>query len=402
MIHCLEVKQKWGRKRLIPTTICGVLSLVHFHLVVWCFPSSYPLPNIVPNFVESFLIFVTLLTCGLNALTQLLTSGAITKPLVGHAATLLPRWEEDFSVALFRLGTASMEATSVAGFGNESGYILQPPGDVTRAPLQPDTSSVEITRAGVVAVVHGKSARPHRGFANEVKHVKVSSQHPDTWADAIVNAAWGKGLVHFLLSVWRVASGAARFLWAALRRRAKRKRFDADVATEDDAGPSYAETPREDVDAEAEEDAYARFLRGDDLSEGEDEVDFEPGGSPPGTPSATSDDEDEPDADGERTSDALVLYADLADAAGGSTAVPLLLAHMTDAAASPLTRRRYSRIAALGGSGGQPQIGDWGAFVRERRDAKRGVVEDEVRAESRRVCVVCTVEPREIICWPCR
>ena len=60
MTHCLEVKQKWGRKRLIPTTICGVLSLVHFHLVVWYFPSSYPLPNIVPNFVESFLLFVTL------------------------------------------------------------------------------------------------------------------------------------------------------------------------------------------------------------------------------------------------------------------------------------------------------------------------------------------------------
>ncbi|KIP08512.1 hypothetical protein PHLGIDRAFT_374874 [Phlebiopsis gigantea 11061_1 CR5-6] len=176
MIHCLEVKQRWGRKRLIPTTICGVLSLVHFHLVVWCFPSSYPLPNIVPNFVESFLLFVTLLTCGLNALTQLLTSGAITKPLVGHAATLLPKWEEDFSVALFRLGTASLEATSVAGFGNESGYIAQPEGDVVRAPLLPDTSSVELTRAGVVALmntwgafVQERRAAKHGGAVDEAR-----------------------------------------------------------------------------------------------------------------------------------------------------------------------------------------------------------------------------------------
>ena len=52
MTHCLEVKQRWSQMRLIPTTIIGVLSLIHFHLVVWWFPSLYPLPNIVPNFVE--------------------------------------------------------------------------------------------------------------------------------------------------------------------------------------------------------------------------------------------------------------------------------------------------------------------------------------------------------------
>jgi hypothetical protein len=31
----------------------------------------------------------------------------------------MPRWEEDCSVVITRLGTASLEATSVAGLGNE-------------------------------------------------------------------------------------------------------------------------------------------------------------------------------------------------------------------------------------------------------------------------------------------
>lgn len=393
MTHCLEVKKSWGRKRLIPTTIVGVLSLVHFHLVVWCFPSSYPLPNIVPNFVESFLLFVTAVTCTLNALSQLLVNGAITRPLVGHTATLLPKWDEDFSVVLFRLGTASLEATSVAGLGNEVGSVTELSGDIAKAPLQPDHSTVEINRAGVVAIMHGKNVRESRGFGNEIKNVKVSSRHSDAWVDALVNATWNKALGRFLLGIWRLLRFSVRALWARLRRRSK-----LEPVVQADTAPAAEEEDVMDIDA----DVYQRFLRGDELSE--DEEDWEPGASPLGTPSA-SDDEAEPsddDPNNESTEDALVLYADLSATASSSSTAPLLLAHMTNPSASPLTRRRYSRVlsSALGQpAAGPSQIVDWPAFVQERRDAKREQAPDE---EGRRYCVVCTVEPRDIICWPCR
>lgn len=372
--------------------------------MIWFFPSSYPLPNIVPNFVESFLLFVTTVTCGLNALSQLLMNGTITKPLVGHAASLMPKWDEDFSVVLFRLGTASMEATSVAGFGNEVGSISQSSGNITKAPLQPDHSSVEITRAGVVSIVHGKNIKLHRGFANEIKNVKASSRHSDAWIDTVVNATWSKELGRFLLGLWRVLLGSARLLWAMLRGRLKHQQLGVHTAANDNVGVEYAlESPEN--GAEPEEDMYERFLRGDDLSEDEDEDDFEPETTPPGTPSATSDDEGEAEENEDSTSDALVLYADLSDSTGSSsTSVPLLLAHMTNPSTSPLTRRRYSRFVSLGQpSSSQSHIGDWNAFVQDRREAKRGAVPQEDHLlESRRSCVICTVEPRDIICWPCR
>lgn len=401
MTHCLEVKQTWGRKRLIPTTIVGVLSLVHFHLVVWCFPSSYPLPNIVPNFVESFLLFVTFVTCALNALTQLLMNGTITKPLVGHAATLIPKWDEDFSVVLFRLGTASLEATSVAGFGNEVGSVVQPSGNITKAPLQPDHSTVEITRAGVVAVVRGKNARPSRGFANEVKNIKVSSRHSDAWLDMLVNARWLKALGQYLLGVWKIISGATRMLWAILRGWVKYRKLDARLPTDDDPHNELAPVTL-DAELNLSTDVYERLLRGDEMSD--DDEDFQPDNYSPGTPSDSSDSEDEADESDDGTSDALVLYAALSDTASSSSSAPLLLAHMTNPSASPLTRRRYSRFMsnALGQPSSSSEIGNWGAFVQERREAKRGMAQDADSQESRRHCVICTVEPRDIICWPCR
>ena len=70
------------------------------------------------------MLSIIMVTVALNGLTQLLSEGTISRPLFTHAA-LMPRPEEDFNVALFRIGTASMEATSVAGLGNEVGGVIE-------------------------------------------------------------------------------------------------------------------------------------------------------------------------------------------------------------------------------------------------------------------------------------
>ncbi|TFY73074.1 hypothetical protein EWM64_g10938 [Hericium alpestre] len=61
MVHLLGVKQSWSNQRLIPTTICSVLTLIHFHSVLWLSPASYPLLNYMSCIFESLLILVTLL-----------------------------------------------------------------------------------------------------------------------------------------------------------------------------------------------------------------------------------------------------------------------------------------------------------------------------------------------------
>src|ERR1700722_18765274 len=122
-MHILGVKQRWSYYRLVPTATTGILGLIHFHAVLWFTQSNYPLLNYMPCLFESFLALVTILAISLNALTQILLEGAVTRPPIGRPATLLPKWDEDFSIVLLRLGTASLEATSVAGLGNEVGGV---------------------------------------------------------------------------------------------------------------------------------------------------------------------------------------------------------------------------------------------------------------------------------------
>lgn len=396
MIHCLEVKQSWGRRRLIPTAIAGIISLVHFHMAVWVWPSAYPMPNMFPNTLESFLIAVTLLTCGLNAFAQLLASGMITKPLAGHAATLMPRWEEDFSVALFRIGTASLSATSAAGLGNEVSSVTQASGDVARAPLEPETGTVEISRVGVVHIERPRHSKASGGFANEIKNIKPMSRPADAWMDMLISPAWTKEGVRFARVLWNFLRGLWR-LTVGFRRPDTRPQQPPSDAPSAPTAPVHRRRTRSQA-ADADE-VYARFLRGDELSDDSDgEYEFDPAtASRSSTPSGTSDMSDDETELGS-ASDALTLYADLTRAAAASPA-PLLLAHMTDTAASPLTRRRYSRIL----DGNAPSAsGGWGAFVRERRERKRPLLQDTAALDDRRICVICTAEPREIICWPCR
>ncbi|KII88186.1 hypothetical protein PLICRDRAFT_161069 [Plicaturopsis crispa FD-325 SS-3] len=390
VMHFLGVKQRWSRQRLIPSAIIGLTALTHFHTVVWFSKSSYPLLNYMPCIFETSLLLITLITISLNALTQVLLEGAVTRPLFGHQATLLPKLDEDFSVVLIRLGTASLEATSVAGLGNEVGGVsaAAPADEASR--LQVQYGTVEISHAGVSAISpatewRGRRKRARRGFGNEIRDVKTTAVHENAgelWIDYV----WyreltrlGAEMVQFAKGVWRLLRYGPRS-----RRPAATPEESREPQPERDAaGPVRQEDPQ----------VYERFLRGDNVSD--DDTEFDPSGSSPdgsGMPSGSDTDEDiEDDDEGE----AMGLYTDLSTATPASA--PLLLAHMTDSSTSPLTRRRYSQLVA------HPLGGDDPARM-ETLDVqrKRAEEEDQASLDSRLNCVICTAEPRQIICWPCR
>jgi hypothetical protein len=75
----------------------------------------------MPCLFESSLLAVIFLTLFLNIFTQIITEGHVSRVLFGHQATLLPKWDEDFSIALLRVGTVSLEASCVLGLGHEVG-----------------------------------------------------------------------------------------------------------------------------------------------------------------------------------------------------------------------------------------------------------------------------------------
>lgn len=373
MIHILGVKKTWSRQRLIPTTICSLLSLIHFHSIFWSSPASYPILNYFPAFLESFLAIATILACGLNGLTQILLEGSITRPIFGHAESLAPKLDEDFSVVLLRLGTASLEATSVAGLGNEVGGISLPTGwlgdrDVYGDKYDPYT--MELSRGGVSS---SQRRRGKKGFSNEVKNIKAISH--STSGGFWTHSVWYIEFVRFWNAVWMVAKG----FWRLIRS------GSLTVPTSD-----HLHSPIDDDDSDDE------FIRSSSISG--DEVDFDDGSS---SSSLSSIDASEVSHDEEEHDASIEVGAN-------SSPIP-------EPSTAPHIRRRYRRHTAgssdhdEGQSVPMEETGDfWTDYARDRRTAQNTAAnsnanaQDEMWEESRRNCVVCTCQPRQIICWPCR
>lgn len=421
MIHFLGTKQRWSQHRLVPTTITSTLSLLHFYTVLWISPKSYPLLNYLPCIFESGLLCVTLLALGLNLVTQILLEGRVSRVLFGHRETLLPGWDEDFAIVLLRMGTASLEATNVAGLGNEVGIISVPDLDISTSKPYNEYGSIEMNRLGVAFITHavegtGRRRKTKVGFKNEIRHVKARARGTTSDGDIWIDSAWLRELTRFWGTLKNFLVGLWRLLWGRLSGRtntSQRGRSNEDTADHQDRALSQGTTP---TFGEADiPDAYGRFLRGEAVSDDED--DYQPmqrsraastsvsGTSSPSSPSSDSEDGND---DAVET---VGLYADLSlgsasASASASISAPVMLAHMADTSLSPLTRRRYSRLIGDGKEHGesfavQNAFDDWSRVLDDRRSLHMRE-QDRDRDESRRSCVICTVEPRQIICWPCR
>jgi hypothetical protein len=86
---------------------------------------------------------------------------------------------------------------------------------------------------------------------------------------------------------------------------------------------------------------------------------------------------------------------------------------MTSSSPGPLTRRSYSRLLAQASSPSPPSqeplltndaVERYIDVLQRRRveASTRKAERDEDEEERKRMCVVCTVEPRDTILWPCR
>ena len=383
MIHLLGTKKSWSRQRLIPTTLCTAITMIHFHTVFWRSPVSYPLFNYFPVLLESFLIASTTLVCVLDALTQILLEGTVTRSILCRGGPLMPRLEEDCSVVIARLGTASLEATSVAGLGNEVAGVavfdtlIQGLGISTD-----DPTAVELDRAGISR--SGDLARGRqRGFSNEVKNIKAISMHGPSRFEA--RSLFSKELERYL-KVWlRVLKGT----WILLRY-GRRSRQPTPTSA-----PTHGEVADETTSAEGDEDNYRRFLLGEAISDDEEEYSLSPH-TPSSSHSASDNEEDDHPAE---------LYHNLTNDESSAGPVPVLLAHMINSSSSPLTRRRYQKLIENVGQCETPTVE---SLVDSRISSLRRewqlneLSEGDGWDETRMNCVICTARPRQVICWPCR
>ncbi|KAI6028594.1 hypothetical protein F5J12DRAFT_903542 [Pisolithus orientalis] len=356
IVHCLGIKQKWSNHRLIPSAVVSLLGLFHFHAVLWFSKSSYPLLNYMPCLFETILLSFI---------------GSITRPLFGHHSVLLPKWEEDFSIALLRLGTASLEASVSA---------------LTAPAANPaERGAVELGRYGVTSVSRtfegeGRNRRLKKGFANEIKCVKAASVDSDVWLDM----TWCREFARFGVGVTRCVKGLYTRVWNFARGRSG---------------------------SDDEQNTYDKFIHGEEVSD-DDHDEFEPGDSSSRSPSHSSSSSPWNSADeSDSQQETMNLYADLSSAVPLSTSPSHLLAHMADTSSTPLTRRRFSRMLSghLATSSQNQTEDEWMEVIRARRPVSMAATNSSDSSmgsgscnEFRHNCVICTVEPRQIICWPCR
>jgi len=271
-----------------------------------------------------------------------------------------------------------------------------------------------------------------RGLKNEVRTVDLGTSESTGSGSGGSWRHWLREFRAFLAALWGVITGMVLFLLERARGRVRVRDqvakgvhstpdFDEKLTNgKDDHGVSEEERRKR-----REREIYQRFLRGEDISDDEDDMD-EP----------TSSDEDEDSVDGEQDgedeeeggAEAVRLFTDLLRSGhhGVSSSAPrsghqngeMVLAHLMHGnigpSPGPLTRRRWNALVRNDISYDQNELDDGddaflevpGRMISDPYGPGRDV-DAEMEMERRRhgantLCVICTTEARDIICWPCR
>jgi len=268
--------------------------------------------------------------------------------------------------------------------------------------------------------------RVRRGFNNDIRNIDLGmrdgSPFSGLWTRNIV-ALW-----QFLVVLSGVLRGLVLVLLDKARRRARHpvremdRKTSFDVGEELDGDEAGESTKEEQKRKRTETEMYHRFLRGEEISDDdEDEA-----ATPLSDDDETSEDSEEEDVHGGREAEAIGLLTDILRNGGNSahasssttfdqpSAREMVLAHLlhdSDGSSHPLTRRRWNALVRRDQvlSTELTDATDWSTDGKglsygfatsdsherhiEKRDKEQGL---------QHICVICLLETREIICWPCR
>ena len=427
--------------------------------------------NYVSCIIESAILLVITLTLFLNVVIQLFVNGRVdhvftTLGIAASGGTTnnyesdpthfswfdLP-FEEEWGIVLLRMGTASLEATGLKGWGNEVAPLLAPirahSRDLRRRgrdpapppPQEPSITygSIRMGRSGVGRVLPGSRvvgptdlhnngsggqvARPTvqlRGWKNEVRDVDTNGVASARGRLARQRWMRVRESVRFAKTMGGVLVGLVRFMWFCAWR--KRKGFSG--AGEDvnvrSRRPRTGDSASGHVsDQRSERELYQRFLRGEDISDDDEDVVVDESDS-------TSDSEEGDEISGssaaldkaisvlseefdqhEKQEEAIALFTDLVKCQGVDEGSRLVWGHLARSTGResppgpPLTRNKWSE---LGRRWGFAFVSDVAEDVWEVDGDSGGASENahDVDLADRAMCIICTSRPRDVVSWPCR
>lgn len=165
--------------RLVISSFFGVSMLLHYGLAANS--GRYPFLEAMSRTPEIALVLIVLLTITLHALTMLLLEGKIQPHRLLFSRANLPSLDEDWTLALFKLGTACMESTRLTGLEREvepliaweAPYIeLSSSGGIELVDPHLSRSSASRLSTHTSSTSLHPQSEPH-GFSREIKEIRI-------------------------------------------------------------------------------------------------------------------------------------------------------------------------------------------------------------------------------------
>lgn len=411
----MELSDQARHNQLLPTTVCGLFGLIHFVYALMTSPLKFPSFTFLTHLVSLyglsqtdahhcqmalFLSIIIVFSVILRGLMHIFTLGYIPSPIIANLLPhqgVTPNPEDDFGVMLIKLGTACLDSTQYSGLRNELVGIEEKGPWVQLSAATSDAFmagregglNTEITKIEVSELIDPHMESNYWQAVRAFGHALMWRVLDTLWA-GVLRVPGGRATVGKLARVWLNRPRGLRH-WRIWRRDAWRTP-QHERAVEVRPLRTYSGHGAANRTARADSPPslglpYAELLGGPAIAEDDDE-EWEDESNTSSSSSA-SDEEDE----------GTGLYRDLLTGDDGESMQPVLLAHLTSTGQT-LTRRRY---AAMLESPARPapsaRMED---VVAERRMEIVNRELDTVDEDRRRSCVVCTVEARDTILWPCR
>ncbi|KAF9955087.1 hypothetical protein BGZ70_010354 [Mortierella alpina] len=177
-LQFLSLSSRGKNYRLVVTTFWGVLDLAHFAHAVYYRSSTYPSLQLLTRLPEVVVILMVGISMTLHALTYVVTGGNVRRQMFDPR--VMPTMDEEYGLAVFKLGRACMEATRGVGLRNEVDAVVVPFGTILdRKQLNKYKSAMQSSSStGPSRSQHSSSSTyqsgpprqgpPASGFANEM------------------------------------------------------------------------------------------------------------------------------------------------------------------------------------------------------------------------------------------
>ncbi|KNE59349.1 hypothetical protein AMAG_03647 [Allomyces macrogynus ATCC 38327] len=159
LLHCIETMLLqlmalvgWDNKfRLIPTSITGLLALAHF--VARYDAPTYPALVAIPKWPELFCIVISGIVATVYMCAHVATRGRLRQRPATPTLAALPTLADSYSVAVFKVGGACLDAAGSAPLRNEEPPVILVAPPSTRSDNPLTASSAALLADPVVAVL---------------------------------------------------------------------------------------------------------------------------------------------------------------------------------------------------------------------------------------------------------